>query len=249
MNTTVIAGIVAVSLAAAVYAADAPAKEASAANAQFGTTKDKVSYIIGFMNGSGMQKEGVEINPDVFFKGMQDGLAGKESSIPEADMRETMSAFQKEMMAKMQEKRAKAGEQGAKDGAAFLAANKKKDGVKTTKSGLQYKVITAGKGPIPKATDTVVTHYRGTFINGKEFDSSYKRGEPATFPVTGVIKGWTEALQLMPIGSKWQLYVPAELGYGERGAGSDIPPNSALIFDIELLGITNVVEKMGQMSM
>jgi FKBP-type peptidyl-prolyl cis-trans isomerase FklB len=123
------------------------------------------------------------------------------------------------------------------EGEKFLADNKKKEGIKTTASGLQYKVIKDGTGKTPKATDTVSTHYRGTLISGKEFDSSYKRGEPAEFPVNGVIKGWTEALQLMKEGAKWQLFIPSELAYGERGAGQDIGPNSTLIFDIELLSV------------
>ena len=123
------------------------------------------------------------------------------------------------------------------EGEAFLAANKVKPGVVTTASGLQYKVITEGNGPQPKATDTVTVDYRGTLIDGTEFDSSYKRGQPATFPVSGVIKGWTEALQLMPVGSKWQLFIPPQLGYGDRGAGNSIPPNSTLIFEVELLSI------------
>ena len=130
-----------------------------------------------------------------------------------------------------------AGDANKKEGEAFLAANKGKDGVVTLPSGLQYKILTAGTGPKPTASDSVVCNYRGTLINGTEFDSSYKRGQPATFPVTGVIKGWTEALQLMPVGSKWQLFIPSDLAYGERGAGADIGPNSTLIFEVELLSI------------
>ncbi len=130
-----------------------------------------------------------------------------------------------------------AGDANQKEGAAFLAANKTKEGVVTTSSGLQYKILKQGDGPKPTATDSVVCNYKGTLINGTEFDSSYKRGQPATFPVNGVIKGWTEALQLMPTGSKWQLFVPADLAYGARGAGQDIGPNATLIFEVELLSI------------
>src|SRR5438309_9145950 len=130
-----------------------------------------------------------------------------------------------------------AGENNKKEGEAFLAANKSKPGVVTLPSGLQYKIVKPGTGPKPAATDTVVANYRGTLINGTEFDSSYKRGEPLTIPVSGVIKGWTEALQLMPVGSKWELYIPSDLAYGARGAGADIGPNSTLIFEIELLSI------------
>jgi FKBP-type peptidyl-prolyl cis-trans isomerase len=130
-----------------------------------------------------------------------------------------------------------AGEMNKKEGVEFLTANKSKEGVVMLPSGLQYKILTAGSGPKPTASDTVVCNYRGTLISGAEFDSSYKRGQPASFPVNGVIKGWTEALQLMPVGSKWQLFVPSELGYGDRGAGADIGPGATLIFEVELLSI------------
>jgi len=129
------------------------------------------------------------------------------------------------------------GEKNKKDGDAFLAENKGKEGVVALPSGLQYKILKAGDGEKPKSTDTVVCNYRGTLLNGKEFDSSYKRGQPATFPVSGVIKGWTEALQLMPVGSKWQLFIPPDLAYGDRGAGNDIAPGATLIFEVELLSI------------
>jgi FKBP-type peptidyl-prolyl cis-trans isomerase FklB len=141
-----------------------------------------------------------------------------------------MAAFQKEMIAKL-------GEKNKAEGEAFLAENKKKEGVKTLPSGLQYKVIKAGTGKKPKVTDTVTTHYRGTLMNGTEFDSSYRRGQPVSFQVNGVIPGWTEALQLMEEGAKWQLFIPSNLAYGERGAGRDIGPNATLVFEIELLSI------------
>jgi FKBP-type peptidyl-prolyl cis-trans isomerase FklB len=148
-----------------------------------------------------------------------------------------MMSFQTEMRTKQMEKQKVAGEKNRKEAEAFLAENKKKEGVKVTASGLQYKVIKAGTGPMPKADDTVVTHYRGTLTDGTEFDSSYKRNEPATFPVKGVIKGWTEALQMMPVGSKWQLVIPGDLAYGERGSPPKIGPNATLQFDIELIEI------------
>jgi FKBP-type peptidyl-prolyl cis-trans isomerase FklB len=153
------------------------------------------------------------------------------------DMETTMTAFQKEMMAKMDAKQKIDGEKNKKDGEAFLTANKKKDGVITLTSGLQYKIIKKGDGAKPTASQTVRCNYRGTFIDGKEFDSSYKRGEPAEFPVGQVIKGWVEALQLMPVGSKWQLFIPSDLAYGPNGQGQMIGPNATLIFDIELVSV------------
>jgi FKBP-type peptidyl-prolyl cis-trans isomerase FklB len=148
-----------------------------------------------------------------------------------------MAAFQKEMMAKQQELAKRLGEKNKKEGEAFLSENRKKEGIKALPSGLQYKVVKAGTGKKPKSTDTVTTHYRGTLIDGTEFDSSYRRGQPASFPVSGVIAGWTEALQLMEEGAKWQLFIPPNLAYGERGAGSQIGPNATLIFEIELISI------------
>ena len=147
-----------------------------------------------------------------------------------------MMAFQQKLQAQRQEKSKKEGEENKTKGDQFLAENKKKEGVQTTASGLQYKIITKGTGPIPKPDDTVKTHYRGTLIDGTEFDSSYKRGEPVTFGVNGVIKGWTEALLMMPVGSKWQLFIPSDLAYGPSGRPG-IPPNSTLLFDIELISI------------
>lgn len=198
--------------------------------------QDKVSYIIGLNIGKGMKQDQIEVNADALANGVRDAFADK-PQLSEEEMKTVMTAFQQEMMAKSQAKAQAAGTENAKLGAEFLAANKTKDGVKTTASGLQYKVISSGKGKTPKPTDTVSTNYRGTLINGTEFDSSYKRGQPATFPVTGVIPGWTEALQLMKEGDKWEIYVPAALAYGERGAGQAIGPNSTLVFEIELLSI------------
>lgn len=199
--------------------------------------KDKVSYAIGLNIGKSMKQEGLDINPDALAAAMKDVFAGAKTQLTDEEVQAVMQDFQKKMMAKQAAARDEGLGKNKAEGEKFLADNKKKEGIKTTASGLQYKVITDGKGKTPKATDTVKTHYRGTLINGTEFDSSYKRGEPAEFPVNGVIKGWTEALQLMKEGSKWQLYIPSELAYGERGAGKDIGPNSTLIFDIELLSV------------
>ena len=195
--------------------------------------KDKVSYSVGLNVGSNFKKQGQELNPDALLAGLKDALSGKTPALTEKELKETMEAWSKQM----EDKQKVAGEKNAADATKFLAENKKKDGVKTTASGLQYKVMKEGAGAQPKETDTVTVNYRGTLINGTEFDSSYKRGQPATFPVNGVIKGWTEALQLMKPGSKYQLFIPADLAYGPRAVGPDITPNSALIFEVELLEV------------
>lgn len=210
---------------------------APAADTQLKDQKEKVSYSIGLDIGTTLKRQLIDVNAELLNKGIQDGLSGNKPLLTDEQVKETMAAFQKEMMAKQAAAKKAIGEKNATEGKKFLEENKKKDGVKTTASGLEYKVIKDGTGPSPKATDTVKVNYRGTTIDGTEFDSSYKRGEPATFPVNRVIKGWTEALQLMKVGSKYQLVVPAELAYGERGAGSDIGPDATLLFDVELLGI------------
>jgi len=178
-----------------------------------------------------------EINVDNVILGLKDVFAGQQPKLTMEEMQQVMMTFQKNMQEKQQAQVKAVADANAKEGKEFLAANKKKDGVKTLPSGLQYKVLQSGKGDSPKVTDTVVTHYRGSLINGQVFDSSYQRGEPATFPVNGVIKGWTEALQKMKVGDKWQLFIPADLAYGEHGAGQLIGPNAVLIFEIELLEI------------
>ena len=196
--------------------------------------KDKISYILGMDIGNNLKKQSVSVNPKILAKGIEDALAGAKPLLTEQEIRETMMAFQKEMMAKQ----AEVAKKNKTEGEAFLAENKKKEGVKTLPSGLQYKVMKAGTGKKPKSNDTVTVNYRGTLIDGTEFDSSYKRGQPATFQVSGVIPGWTEALQLMEEGAKWQLFVPSNLAYGERGAaGGMIGPNSTLIFEVELISI------------
>jgi FKBP-type peptidyl-prolyl cis-trans isomerase FklB len=192
--------------------------------------KDKVSYSIGLNIGANLSRQHVEINSDALIAGVKDGIANK-PQLTQDQIKEVMTAFEKDM----QEKQKAAGDKSAAEGTKFLEENKKKEGVKTTASGLQYKVIKEGTGPQPKATDTVTVNYRGTLINGTEFDSSYKRGQPATFPLNGVIKGWTEGVQLMKQGAKYQLFVPPDLAYGQRAVGPEIPANSTLIFEVELL--------------
>jgi FKBP-type peptidyl-prolyl cis-trans isomerase FklB len=215
-------------LAANVCADEAPALK---------TQKQKVSYSIGVDVAKSFAKSGVDIDLDVFIKGLKDGFSGKKTLMTDDEMHATMTAFQNDMAKKQSQGKQSAAEENKKAGEAFLAENKKKEGVVALPSGLQYKIIKAGKGKKPTDADTVECHYRGTLIDGTEFDSSYRRGQPASFPVNGVIAGWTEALKLMPVGSKWQLFVPSQLAYQEHGAGADIGPNATLIFEVELLGI------------
>ncbi|BCA80625.1 FKBP-type peptidyl-prolyl cis-trans isomerase [Desulfuromonas sp. AOP6] len=199
--------------------------------------KDKVSYSIGLDIGRNFKAQGVEVEPALLLKGMKDALADAQPMLTDEQIEETMTAFQQQMMEKQQKMISELAETNKKEGQVFLAENAKKEGVVSLPSGLQYKVVSAGEGASPKAEDTVSVHYRGTLVDGTEFDSSYSRGEPATFPVNGVIPGWTEALQLMKKGAKYELYIPAELAYGQRGAGPAIGPNATLIFEVELLEI------------
>jgi len=194
--------------------------------------KDKASYCIGINIGNSLKQQSLDLNPEKVAAGIRDVLSNTKPLLTEQEIQATLMEFQKQVLGQRAEKAKK----NKSDGEAFLAENKKKKGVETLPSGLQYSVITSGKGQKPKAADTVTTHYRGTLIDGTEFDSSYKSGEPVSFPVKGVIPGWTEALQLMPVGSKWKLFIPSDLAYGESGQGP-IPPHSALIFEIELIGI------------
>ena len=195
--------------------------------------KQKFSYALGHNIASNLKRQEVDVDLAVMEQGLKDGLAGTTPVLSEEEMKAAFVEMQAQVHNKEQ---AQAGET-LKAGEAFLEANKSKPGVVTTPSGLQYKILVAGTGPRPRAVDTVVCNYRGTLIDGTEFDSSYKRGEPATFPVGRVIRGWSEALQLMPVGSKWQLFVPASLAYGERSPGPEIPANSVLVFEIELISI------------
>ncbi len=212
-------------------------RAADPAQPEMKTVNDKASYAIGINIGKSISRDDLEVNPQLLVRGLMDALEGKESALSEEEMVAAMQDFQQQAVAKMTEARGKEAAANAAKGRAFLQANKQKPGVTTTESGLQYKVLKAGTGPSPKETDTVKTHYKGTLLDGTVFDSSYERGEPATFPVGGVIAGWTEALQKMKVGGKWQLFVPAELAYGERGAGGAIGPNETLVFEVELLGI------------
>jgi FKBP-type peptidyl-prolyl cis-trans isomerase FklB len=200
---------------------------------QLSNLKDKISYIIGRDMAANLQKQGIDVEAEAFVQGMKEAMAGKPSVLSQTEVQQAMMALQQEVTKKQQAKSSgnkKAGED-------FLAENKNKEGVKTLPSGLQYQVLQPGKGKTPAKTDNVTTHYHGTLIDGTVFDSSYERGEPATFPVNGVIAGWTEALQLMQEGAKWRLFIPSNLAYGSRGAGSDIGPDSTLIFDVELISV------------
>ena len=201
------------------------------------TQKDKVSYGIGMNIGKSLKKDAIDVDADLLVKGIKDSLSGEKTLLTEEEYRATLTALQKDMMEKQAEAAKALAEKNKKEGEAFLAENGKKEGVVTLPSGLQYKVIKSGTGKTPKPGDTVETHYRGTLIDGTEFDSSYTRGQTATFPVNGVIPGWTEALQKMKEGDKWQLFVPSNLAYGERGAGRDIGPNATLIFEVELIAV------------
>jgi FKBP-type peptidyl-prolyl cis-trans isomerase FklB len=201
------------------------------------TQKDKVSYSIGVDIGKNFKRQGLELDLDKMSKGLKDGMAGGKLAMTEDEMRATMMSFQNEMLQKQDQAAAAKGADNKKEGEAFLAKNKADKDVVTLPSGLQYKIVKAGEGKKPVDTDTVKCHYKGTLINGTEFDSSYRRGAPATFQVGQVIKGWQEALKLMPVGSKWQLVIPSDLAYGARGAGNDIGPNATLIFEVELLAI------------
>jgi FKBP-type peptidyl-prolyl cis-trans isomerase FklB len=201
------------------------------------TDKEKDSYAVGLNIGRNLKKQPVDLDMPSLMRGLKDALAGTTPLLTDAEFDTALKQLQAEAQKKQDAELQKAGEANMKEGEEFLAANKTKDGVVTLPSGLQYKIVTAGTGAKPAAKDTVVCNYRGTFINGTEFDSSYKRGQPATFPVSGVIKGWTEALQLMPVGSKWQLFIPPDLAYGQRGAGGAIGPNATLVFEVELISI------------
>lgn len=199
--------------------------------------KEKLSYAIGMDMGNNFKKQSIDIDPDVLARGLKDSLSGGKGLLTDEEILAVKTAFRQEMMKKQEEERKKLAEKNKTEGDAFLAENKKKEGVKILPSGLQYKVITEGSGKSPKATDTVTVNYRGTLTDGTEFDSSYKRGQPATFAVNGVIPGWTEALQLMKEGAKWQIVIPSNLAYGEKGAGNSIGPNAVLVFEVELVSV------------
>lgn len=224
------------SSSAASTKAKAPAAQA-ASPLVLKTQEEKASYAIGISIARSLQREDLKVEPAILVRGLKDQLAGGKLLLTDEEAKDALTAFQKEAREKQEAKTKMIGEENKKQGEAFLAANKSKEGVVTLPSGLQYKVEKQGDGPKPAATDTVECNYRGTLIGGKEFDSSYKRGKPATFPVGGVIKGWTEVLQLMPVGSKYQVFIPSDLAYGPRAASADIGPDTTLIFEIELLSI------------
>ena len=227
--------------------AKAPAKKTaakSAAPAPLTTRKEKFSYALGMdigtQVGGGLKKQSVQVDWNLTSEGLKDAMSGGKTRLTQEEAKAVLDEVQSEVRKQQQAKAQQAAATNKAEGEKFLAANKAKEGVITLPSGLQYKILKAGTGPKPSLSDQVVCNYRGTLINGTEFDSSYKRGQPATFGVGQVIKGWTEALQLMPVGSKWQLFIPSSLAYGERpDPRSGIEPNATLIFEVELLSIVD----------
>ncbi len=205
--------------------------------------KDKISYSIGVDVGKSIMKQKIELNPEPFLAGFKDGQADKPTLMTEDEIRQTLMALQTEMLEKQKTEMKEQASKNLSAGQKFLDDNKKKKDVVTLPSGLQYRIIKEGKGDSPKATDVVTTHYRGKLIDGTEFDNSYNRGEPVKFAVNGVIPGWTEALQLMKPGAKWELFIPSKLAYGENGVGQIIGPNSTLVFEVELLTVEKPNDK------
>jgi FKBP-type peptidyl-prolyl cis-trans isomerase FklB len=201
------------------------------------TDKDKDSYAIGMNIGKSLHRDAVDVDPQILLRGLKDAMFGGKTLLTDDEAKAAMSTLQAQVRKTQEDKAQIAADTNKKEGDAFLAENKTKQGVVTLPSGLQYKIVAEGTGPKPTASDSVVCNYRGTLLNGTEFDSSYKHGEAITIPVGRVIKGWSEALQLMPVGSKWQLFIPPDLAYGPRGAGNDIGPNSTIVFEVELISI------------
>ncbi len=223
-------GAVVVALSAPLFAADTSAPALT-------TMEDKVSYSIGSDLGKNLKRQGIKINPAVFAKGMEDGMSGGKLLMSEEEMKQVLSDFEKEMMNKRASEFNQKAEENKAQGEAFLKENKNKAGVVTTASGLQYKVIKAGNGVKPTKEDTVTVEYTGRLLNGEVFDSTEKAGKPVSFKLTQVIPGWTEALQLMPAGSTWEVYIPAKLAYGSRNVGGAIGPNETLIFNVHLIEV------------
>ena len=213
------------------------AETESTDSSPFSSEMEKVSYAIGLVHGQRMQQDVSNLSESHFHDGFKTGYSDSESLLDAAEIQKTLSEFQQKRQAELAEKQKAAGAENLQAGTKFLDENKTKKGVKVTESGLQYKIITTGKGPKPTPTSKVKVHYHGTLIDGTVFDSSIDRGQPATFPVNGVIAGWTEALQMMNAGSEWMLYIPSALAYGERAASEKIGPNSTLIFKVQLLEI------------
>lgn len=224
-------------------AAKTPAKKAPASSAKTGaavtlkTQREKASYALGMSIGTGMHRQGLPVDPALVSRGLRDAMAGGKTLMTEDEMKAALQQLRGQVQQAQESKTQAESAGNRKAGEAFLTANKSKEGVKTLPDGLQYKVIKEGSGPKPSANDTVTVNYRGTLIDGKEFDSSYKRGQPASFPVNGVIKGWTEALQLMPVGSKWELFIPPDLAYGDHPPDPSIGAGDTLVFEVELLSI------------
>jgi FKBP-type peptidyl-prolyl cis-trans isomerase FklB len=210
---------------------------AAAEEQELKTQKERISYVVGLEMANNLKKNMIDLDVETLVRGVKDALSGAKPLMTEQERKETIVALQNELQAKQQELTKAIAEKNKKEGEDFLAENKKKQGVITMPSGLQYKILADGKGKSPKATDAVSVNYRGMLVDGTEFDSSYKRGQPETFVVNRIIPGWTEALQLMKTGSKWQLFIPPDLAYGERGTGGPIGPNAVLIFEVELISI------------
>lgn len=210
-------------------------QQAGSGGSKLATADDSVSYILGYKMGENLKQQSVPVKPDLIFRGLKEGMAGSAAMFTDSVMQSTMMAFQVRMMGIQRQKDSTAGLENKKDGEKFLADNKGKDGVKTTPSGLQYKVVKEGTGPRPSKTSTVTVHYKGTLLDGKEFDSSYKRGQPATFPLNQVIPGWTEGVAMMNTGAKYEFWIPGDLAYGPQGSPPTIPPNATLHFEVELI--------------
>jgi FKBP-type peptidyl-prolyl cis-trans isomerase FklB len=223
-----LAGLVLGLFACTVSAQDAPALK---------TPKEKLSYAIGIEMGKGVKAQGFDVDPAVMFAGLKDALSGTKPQLTDAELNTIISGVQEEIRQKQMQVMEEQGEENKKQGEAFLAENTKKDGVVTLPSGLQYKVLTAGTGKKPVESDTVLCNYKGTFLDGTEFDSSAQAGKPVPFEIRGIIPGMKEALLLMPVGSKWQVVIPSNLAYGDHGAANVIGPNATLIFEIELVSI------------
>lgn len=237
-----------------VYAASTASKAAVPPKAEVSTPSKKgeltakediLSYLIGYQVGGGIKSQPFKVKENLFFQGIKDASSGKQSMVTQEKAQEVVHSYKQELMAKHEAEMKVLATANSTKAIAFLEGNKKKPGIVVLPSGLQYQVLTEGKGQSPKPTDTVTTHYRGTLVDGTEFDSSYARNVPMTIPVNGVIPGWTEALQKMKVGSKWKLFVPPKLAYGDKGQGNAIPPNALLIFEVELLGVGEQAKKQG----
>lgn len=215
----------------------------AAESAALSTLEQKSAYALGMKIGSDLKEKEVKLDSDAFMKGLKDGLGGVKPALSDEDMQQALMEFSRQMQAQQLAKLKAVAEKNLSEGQAFLAANKSKPGVKTTASGLQYKVLAAGKGPMPKAGEAVMVNYRGRLIDGSVFDDSFQRGQPAVFELEGIIKGWQEALQMMKEGDRWEIYIPSELAFGPQGAGPQIGPNAVLVFEVELIKVNPQPEK------